>query len=353
MTQISEELLRHKLPPILRQTLGADVAFYDATLLGGGAVQQNWRIRVGPCGFAGVDDMPASAWRNVQEVVLRTGADKAIAASRSCIDEYRILSAAAQCEITVAKPLTLIEDAKIIGRPFFLMQAVAGTALGQKIVRHSWSMADRRRIGFWLGRELARIHAIPKAVALDAVIGMPPPDPINALVAAYRDTLDQMEEPSLTIELGLRWLELNRPVDTSVAFCHRDYRTGNYLVAEKKVTAILDWEFAGWSDPAEDLGWFCCAAWRFGAKEFEAGGICDRQTFFDGYESLSGWRPDLRRHCFWEVAACIRWALIAHQQHARFLAGERSLELALIGRRLPKIEHDIFRAIDAYTGIAA
>ena len=35
---------------------------------------------------------------------------------------------------------------------------------------------------------------------------------------------------------------------------HRDYRTGNYLVHEGRLAAVLDWEFAGWGDAREDLG---------------------------------------------------------------------------------------------------
>ena len=46
---------------------------------------------------------------------------------------------------------------------------------------------------------------------------------------------------------------------------HRDYRTGNYLVDGGRLTAALDWEFAGWGDPREDIGWFTARCWRFGA----------------------------------------------------------------------------------------
>ena len=42
---------------------------------------------------------------------------------------------------------------------------------------------------------------------------------------------------------------------------------------------ILDWEFAAWSDPDEDLGWFCLGCWRFGAYAQEAGGIGRRDVF--------------------------------------------------------------------------
>ena len=55
-----------------------------------------------------------------------------------------------------------------------------------------------------------------------------------------------------------------------------------------KLTGILDWEFAGWGDPHEDIGWFCCKGWRFARLDREAGGIAERAPFYRGYEGESG-----------------------------------------------------------------
>ena len=54
------------------------------------------------------------------------------------------------------------------------------------------------------------------------------------------------------------------------------------MVEQARLTAIIDWEFAGWSDPMEDLGWFCAASWRFGQTGREAGGLADRADFYAG-----------------------------------------------------------------------
>ncbi len=60
------------------------------------------------------------------------------------------------------------------------------------------------------------------------------------------------------------------------------------MVDEAGLTAILDWEFAGWGDPAQDLGWFCAACWRFGRLDKEAGGIGSREAFERGYLAGGG-----------------------------------------------------------------
>jgi len=149
------------------------------------------------------------------------------------------------------------------------------------------------------------------------------------------------------LEWGIRWLETHMPAPSEPLLCHRDFRTGNYLVAGAALTAILDWEFAGWGDPYEDIGWFCCKAWRFARLDREAGGIAKRELFYRGYEYESGRQVDPRRVRFWEVLANIRWAIIALQQHDRYMiGGERSLDLALTGRRVSECELEILMLLD-------
>jgi aminoglycoside phosphotransferase (APT) family kinase protein len=145
----------------------------------------------------------------------------------------------------------------------------------------------------------------------------------------------------------MRWLETHMLSPSEPVLCHRDFRTGNYLVDGVGLTAILDWEFAGWSDPSEDIGWFCCKGWRFARLDREAGGIAERRPFYRGYEDESGRRVDPHRVWFWEVLANIRWAIIALQQHDRYMiGGERSLDLALTGRRATECELEILMLLD-------
>ena len=125
----------------------------------------------------------------------------------------------------------------------------------------------------------------------------------------------------------MRWLETHLPAPVPPVLCHRDFRTGNYLLDGARLTGILDWEFAGWGDPDEDIGWFCCKGWRFARLDREAGGIAERAPFYRGYESESGAVIDPDRVRFWEVLANVRWAVIALQQSDRhLLGGERSLD---------------------------
>jgi aminoglycoside phosphotransferase (APT) family kinase protein len=144
----------------------------------------------------------------------------------------------------------------------------------------------------------------------------------------------------------LSWLEGNAHDTWDITLCHADYRTGNYMVDAGELTGILDWEFATWSDPAEDLGWFCARCWRFGAWSREAGGVGERADFYRGYEQVSGNTVDHHRVRYWEIMAAVRWAVIALQQAERHLSGEQSsLELALTGRMVPEMELDLLMEV--------
>jgi len=163
-------------------------------------------------------------------------------------------------------------------------------------------------------------------------------------VIEYRRHLDELPDPHPALEWGLRWLEVHAPKGEDTVFCHRDYRTGNYMVDDGKLTAILDWEFAGWSDPMEDIGWLTAKCWRFGANDRAVGGIGSLDALYRGYEAESGKPLDRDRLGYWQVMAHMRWAVIALQQADRFVTGgERNLELALTAHIVPELELEILR----------
>jgi aminoglycoside phosphotransferase (APT) family kinase protein len=241
------------------------------------------------------------------------------------------------------------------------MRRVPGVAAGHRIVKELSLGGPRDALAERLGRELASIHAVtPRTVARlapDQSLAFLPRSSSNPgldRVQLYRSYLDELGDPHPALEWGLRWLELNARPARETTLVHQDFRTGNYLVDEHGLTAILDWEFCAWGDPMSDIGWFCAKCWRFGATEREAGGIAARAPFYRGYEAASGRRIDAAAVHYWEVAAHVRWAVIALQQAARHLSGaQRSLELALTGRLLPELEQEVLTLIDAAEGRAA
>ncbi len=318
------------LAAFIRDRAGADsVSIANEMRLTGGAIQENRALDV---------EIAGGPHAGRLALVLRTEAKSSVPLSQPVAHQFAYLKLAGSVGMTVPEPLWRSDDPGIVGTPFYLMRRVPGEALGNRIVRRGPNPVLAER----LGRELARLHTIVPSPAAPDFLGTPPDDPAAESIALYRRFLDAEPMPHPAIEWGLRWLETHPVAPGRIVLCHHDFRTGNYMVEDGRLTGILDWEFAGWSDPMEDVAWFCAKCWRFGANRLEAGGIADRAPFYAGYEAESGRRIDPVKIHFYEVMAHVRWAVIALHQCGRHLSGaERDLELALIGRRLPELEHEI------------
>lgn len=310
----------------LTAALGADAARVErAERLSGGAIQESW----------GLDVVADGAPR---ALVLRKDSEGSIAESRSRRDEHVLLSAAWEGGVTVPQPIGFCADPGVVGGPFALVGRVSGVGYGPKVVRDARLGGDRAALGRELGRQLARIHAIRPDADLTAVLGARPSDPGRTEVARLRGALDALGETRPGLEWALRWAERCAPAPGEVVVTHQDFRTGNFMVDEAGLTAILDWEFAGWSDPMADLGWFCAECWRFSRPDLEAGGLTERAPFYAGYEAESGRAIDPARVRWWEVIAHVRWAVIALQQGRRRASGTEALSLALTARIADTVE---------------
>ena len=332
--------LRSALEVYIAQRAKAEaVTFSEFRLLSGGAIQENWLA---------IAKVAGGPYAGTLELVIRADSPSGVSASHGRVQEFALLKAAFAAGVTVPEPLWLCSDAQVIGRPFFVMRKVGGLAAGHAVVKDTSLGGDRAALTFRLGVELARIHSIrPPRADLDF---LPSYDQGPALQAIerYRAFLDRHHSAHPALEWGLRWLERHAPPRSDIVLAHRDFRTGNYMVDAHGLTAILDWEFAGWSDPLEDIGWFCAKCWRFGAPQLEAGGIGARSDFYRGYQSVSGRAIDAEQVRYWEVMAHLNWAIIAIQQAQRHLCGEESsLLLALTGHIVPELEYEILCMTEA------
>src|SRR6266550_462546 len=148
------------LPPFDRAALSCflaeaggakQVEIAACDLLSGGAIQENWGI-----------DAAFSDGRlaGPQLLVLRTNAATGIPSSLPRLDEFSVLQAAFAAGVTVPEPLVACADPGIIGKQFFVVRRVAGTAQGRHITSDPALEPALPRIAARLGEELARIQTI-------------------------------------------------------------------------------------------------------------------------------------------------------------------------------------------------
>lgn len=327
------------LAGFLAQASGARaVEIFRVERLDGGAIRENWGLDVRFCGglFAGE-----------QRLVLRTDAPTGVPDSLTRGEEFAVLKTAFAAGVTVPEPLFASADPAILGKPFFVMRRLPGSAIGRRIARNPKLDTALPALAEQLGRELGKLQRIRPPHADLTFLPAPAANVPAVQIARFRTYLDAHPVPRPILEWGLTWLETHIPPPLPPVLCHRDFRTGNYLLDGTRLAAILDWEFAGWGDPDEDIAWFCCKGWRHGRLDREAGGIADRSHFYRGYEEESDRRIDPARLFFWEVMANLRWAIIALQQSDRnILGGARDLDLAITGRRASECELEILMLLD-------
>lgn len=326
----------------LEAALGASsVTIRGLEILGGGAVQENWRLDVTLTGGPRAGE---HTW------VLRTDAAARLPLSLDRASEFAVLDAARRHGVRVAEPIVHTNDDAIIGRPFLIQAWVSGIAQARRIVRDPALASYGEALAEELGAELARLHRItPSSSAGLPFLALPMRPAGRAEVQRLRTALDGASEPRPALEYVLAWLDANAPERRPLVLVHGDYRTGNYLAEEGRLAAILDWEFAHWGDRHEDVGWFCAPCWRFGAPSREAGGIATRAAFYRGYNSMADEPLDERVIPYWEVHALAKWATVALLQGDRFrTGGEMSIELALTGLMPPEMELDALDMIERF-----
>ena len=118
---------------------------------------------------------------------------------------------------------------------------------------------------------------------------------------------DRMGEHWPIIDAAFAWLKANPVVADRIAICHGDFRSGNFLFDDNGFITMLDWEMTHLGDPIEDLAWASMKLW---GKDELAGGLIDREAFYEIYEKQSAITVDRRRLFFYHVLGNAKMAVI-------------------------------------------
>src|SRR5579862_442790 len=219
-----------------RRPVGAGAAMRE---LPGGAVLRHYRLDF---------DLGGTP----QRWVLRTDGATKLGLGLGRAQEFALQRLLFRAGLNVAEPLVMCCDEAVLGAPFFLMRFLPGEAQGAVLVARDANPALAQE----LGRELARLHRLALGEVLH-FLPAPPQDPAVARIAELEALLAADDDPHPVAEWALRWLKQAKPAPGPAVLCHGDFRTGNYLVADHKLAGVLDWDFAQWGDPDDDIAWFC------------------------------------------------------------------------------------------------
>lgn len=308
----------HSLAASLRDVFGT-VTVEDLTRLPGGASRETWSFDA-----VGADGSRA-------ELVLRRDPPGRPGEPGAMTREARVIEAARAAGLAVPEVLLSTDEPALWGTAGLVMRRVAGETIARRILRDDDYRQAREVLVRQVGRFAAGLHA------LEVPGHLPAADPLRGL----RAQLAEVEQVSPVFDLALRTLEADRPPARQPVIVHGDLRLGNLIVGPDSLRAVIDWELVHAGNPAEDLGWFCVKAWRFGARA-PAAGLGSREELLAAYRGAGGAEVTLDELRWWEVFGTLRWGVICMEQAQAHLSGaHRSVELAAVGRRVCEQEWDL------------
>ncbi|MGH3300273.1 MAG: phosphotransferase family protein, partial [Streptosporangiaceae bacterium] len=300
------------------------VSIEGVTRLSGGASRETWAF-----------DALAPDGRRT-ELVLRRDPPGRPSEPGATAREAAAIRAAATAGLAAPDVLLVSEHGAHTGAAGMVMRRVSGETIARRILRDGQYAAARAVLVRQLAEFAAGLHALP------APAFFPRPDPL----AQLREQLDSFSRPSEVFELALDWLGANPPPAREPVLLHGDFRLGNLVVGQDGLRAVLDWELTHAGNPAEDLGWLCVKAWRFGAA-LPVAGVGTREDLLAAYRAAGGADIPPAELRWWEILGTLRSGVICLTQAWAHLSGaHRSVELAAIGRRVCEQEWDLLLLLD-------
>ncbi|MDF1705950.1 MAG: phosphotransferase family protein [Aeromicrobium sp.] len=171
--------------------------------------------------------------------------------------QFELLGLARSRGLPVATPLWCSTDRRPLGAPFLTTSLVAGVAL-DPFRRDDGPLLDDLASNAGL-----RAAIVEHLVALHSITASDLPDsarlpsaitPVTHEIDRWADAISGSrfaDDPVLSYaEL---WLRQNEPRVQRRSLIHGDYRLGNFVLGDRDIAAILDWEFAGEGDPLLDV----------------------------------------------------------------------------------------------------
>jgi aminoglycoside phosphotransferase (APT) family kinase protein len=178
-----------------------------------------------------------------------------IAGPADVMRQGRIMAALHAAGLPTPSILASSSEPAVDGRPFILMEAVAGTRIETAGVEQR--PAD---IASSAVEVLKRLHALPLSKT-----GIGDEDAVGLQAEMMRWAwLMQRAPEELTARAGDLGglLAVSMPVEGAPTLVHGDYHYGNMLFGGASVVAVLDWEIAQIGQPLLDLGCLAIVSFR-------------------------------------------------------------------------------------------
>ncbi len=264
--------------------------------------------------------------------------------------EYRIFDALTAHDVRTPRVFGFHADDddtdSPFGGPFFAMDHLPGDAPNLwRAQEHTALRADwegPRGIARDVVTNLARIHTLDVA----PLAGVVPRLTFADQVARWRDVHERagLTRDPITRE-AFHWLAAHEPPQERGGLVHGDFRLGNLLLQDGRVSGILDWELAHHGDVRFDLGYLALAytaGKHLRPKTTLLGGVADPEWFLTTYEELTGAPVDRDAVRTFSVLGAVALISLAFTGMRRYVDGETSdMRRVWIRFTLPGLRQDL------------
>lgn len=238
------------------------------------------------------------------------------------------------------------EEATPFGCPFFAMDHLPGEAPNlwrapeHAALAQDW--AGPRGIAQDVVTDLARIHLLDPAPLRDVVPRLTFADQ----VARWRAVHERAGFPrDPVVRAAYAWLAAHEPPQERLGLVHGDFRLGNLLLRDGRVSGILDWELAHHGDVRFDLGYLALAytaGKHLRPKTELLGAVAEPDWFFDRYEELTGAPVDRAVVRTFSVLGALALIALGHTGMRRYADGEtRDMRRVWIRFTLPGLRQEL------------
>ncbi|MBH0119519.1 phosphotransferase family protein, partial [Rhodococcus sp. CX] len=236
--------------------------------------------------------------------------------------EYDIVSFLAASAVPVPRPLWFDESA--LGGPAFATTAVPGRTIGNV---WGWTEPPSLDVIRDLGRAMGVLHALDPSGLGNAPL--PPLQSHRDHLAAIDERADVLaglwddDDPYRPVfQRVLDWLRVNAPADcTEQVLVHGDFALHNVLVADNRLTGLLDWERSHLGNPSEDLAYLKPSIDQAGAWD----------DFVEAYRRAGGPPVIVGDLAYFTVWQDLWRAVSSYRIRAKFLSTPTHLSDAISG----------------------
>jgi aminoglycoside phosphotransferase (APT) family kinase protein len=264
--------------------------------------------------------------------------------------QFLVIKALQETPAPTPKTYWYEEDPSLLGGPFLVMEKVEGE------VPNPWSRvgkefyagaAKRGKLPRSFVEALASLHNLDWRAAGLEFLGVPGPGKAFALreIEKWEGLIRQsLRKPEPVLTEILMWLKANAPEAQRLAFVHGAYRTGNLIIKDDAIAAIIDWELQVIGDPMYDVAYVLSDLNREGSPLLSC--VVERDFFLDYYQQLTGLKIDLEVCRYYEILYMMRSTAFWLSASGLFAEGKnKDLRLARTTYSVPVVLDMAARAL--------